>query len=68
MQEVRTPSNEMNIPKVLPVKCVVCNGYGTVLRDKIQCHGCKGRGYILVRNGLWDEYLEEKAKREGRGE
>ena len=35
-------------PKHIPVKCVVCGGYGTVNYGKKECHGCQGRGYILV--------------------
>ena len=31
-----------------PVKCVVCNGYGTVTKERRVCHGCGGKGYILV--------------------
>lgn len=35
-------------PKYVPFKCVVCNGFGTVSREKNTCHACEGRGYILV--------------------
>lgn len=35
-------------PKYLPVKCAVCNGFGTVNWGKAKCHACDGRGYILV--------------------
>lgn len=35
-------------PKQVPVKCVVCNGYGKVTYDRVTCHGCGGKGYILV--------------------
>ena len=35
-------------PQYVPVKCVVCNGFGTVSNLKITCHACEGRGYILV--------------------
>jgi DnaJ-class molecular chaperone len=35
-------------PTQLPVKCVVCNGFGTVNYGKKECHACQGRGYILV--------------------
>ena len=29
-------------------KCPVCGGYGTLKYGTLKCHGCKGRGYILV--------------------
>ena len=47
-------------PAYIPLKCVVCNGFGTVNWGKAQCHACNGRGYILVPNS---RYMEgEKAK------
>ena len=41
------PKTEIK-PKFVPVKCVVCNGHGTVTYQRIKCHGCQGKGYILV--------------------
>ena len=35
-------------PAYLPIKCPVCNGFGTVNWGKATCHACEGRGYILV--------------------
>lgn len=35
-------------PKVLPFRCPVCRGFGTVNYGKKQCNSCKGKGYILV--------------------
>jgi DnaJ-class molecular chaperone len=35
-------------PKYVPVKCVVCNGFGSLKYGTIKCHGCGGKGYILV--------------------
>lgn len=32
----------------LPVKCVVCNGYGTTSYGKNICTACKGTGFIKV--------------------
>jgi len=35
-------------PAYLPIKCPVCNGFGSVNWGKAICHACKGKGYILV--------------------
>lgn len=35
-------------PAYIPVKCAVCNGFGSVNWGKAICHACKGAGYILV--------------------
>lgn len=35
-------------PAYLPVKCVVCSGFGTVNWGKSKCHACNGCGYILI--------------------
>lgn len=32
----------------VPFKCVVCNGFGTVKHGQLQCHGCKGKGFVIV--------------------
>jgi len=42
------PPKEEPRPKFVPVRCVVCNGHGTVTYQRIKCHGCLGKGYILV--------------------
>lgn len=39
--------NELRAAQV-PVKCPVCNGFGTVRYGEKICHACKGDGYILV--------------------
>lgn len=31
-------------PAYIPIKCVVCNGFGTVNWGKAKCHACDGRG------------------------
>jgi DnaJ-class molecular chaperone len=43
----------------LAQKCPVCNGFGTLKYGTIKCHGCDGKGYILipaeeVKNGRMD--------------
>ncbi len=35
-------------PKSIPIRCPVCNGFGTLKHGTLICHGCKGKGYILV--------------------
>ena len=35
-------------PAHIPIKCVICNGFGSVNWGKAECHACKGKGYILV--------------------
>lgn len=37
-----------------PVKCPVCNSFGTLKYGTIKCHACKGRGYVIIdnRNGM----------------
>jgi len=35
-------------PACIPIKCVVCNGFGTVNWGKASCHACHGKGYILI--------------------
>jgi DnaJ-class molecular chaperone len=31
-------------------KCVNCNGYGTIGRDRLKCPTCKGTGIIVIDN------------------
>ncbi len=35
-------------PEVIAQKCPTCNGHGTVGYDRKVCHGCHGKGYILI--------------------
>ena len=44
-------------PKVIPFKCVNCNGYGTVRYGKQVCHSCKGKGYILVEQEIKEDKI-----------
>ena len=34
--------------KQLPVKCPVCNGYGTYGHNRVPCQACEGKGIIMV--------------------
>ena len=29
-------------------KCPVCNGFGTLKYGSLICHGCKGKGYVVI--------------------
>ena len=35
-------------PAQLGQRCPVCNGFGSLKYGEIKCHGCEGRGWILV--------------------
>ena len=45
---METDRSKQAKPKYLPIKCVVCNGFGTVNWGRAKCHSCDSRGYILV--------------------
>jgi len=45
MKKIQAPEIK---PKLIPFKCPVCSGWGTVNWGKAICHGCDGRGYILI--------------------
>lgn len=46
------PDGFTKVKKVKPThvgqKCPVCNSFGTVGHIKKICHGCQGKGYVLV--------------------
>lgn len=48
-------------PAVVPVKCAVCSGFGTVNWGRASCHACKGKGFILV-PAKEEEILNAKTK------
>ncbi len=35
-------------PSQVGQKCPVCSGFGTLKYGTIKCHGCNGKGFILV--------------------
>lgn len=35
-------------PKFIAQTCPVCNGFGTLKHGTLNCHGCQGKGYILI--------------------
>lgn len=46
-------------PAYIPIRCVVCNGFGTVNWGKAKCHACDERGHILIPQ---IESIEEEEK------
>ncbi len=34
--------------KYTPHKCPVCSGFGTLSYGKLKCHGCDGKGYVVL--------------------
>jgi len=45
---VKTQTEEVFAPKSVAQRCPVCNGFGTLKYGSIKCHGCDGKGYILI--------------------
>lgn len=39
---------ETNIPRFIPAKCPVCNGFGTVKHGQLICGSCNGKGVIVI--------------------
>jgi len=35
-------------PSQVGQKCPVCSGFGTLKYGTAECHGCNGKGFILV--------------------
>ena len=44
--------------KRIPFRCPVCNGYGTLKHGQMECHGCKGKGFVVIDNE--DKYDKQK--------
>ena len=47
IEKIITPTKEY-APKKIAQRCPVCNGFGTLTHMKRVCHGCRGKGYVLV--------------------
>lgn len=39
-----------NPQKYSSQRCPVCNGFGTLKSGVLVCHGCKGKGFIVIDN------------------
>lgn len=48
MTDRKTDDSSDYVPSKIPFKCVICNGFGSLKYGELQCHGCKGKGYILI--------------------
>lgn len=35
-------------PKLVPFKCPVCNGFGTLKYGQKTCQACDGKGYVVI--------------------
>jgi DnaJ-class molecular chaperone len=46
----RNPLEEIDSQKFSVHKCAVCNGFGTLSYGKKVCHGCNGKGYVVINN------------------
>lgn len=56
----------MNEPNKMPFKCVVCNGYGTLKNGTLTCHGCDGKGWVVVDQDRQTDYQDiQKGNYEG---
>jgi len=45
---MKSLNTKLVTPKKVPIRCPVCSGFGTVNWGKKKCHGCEGKGYVLV--------------------
>ena len=37
-------------PNRIPFRCPVCNGFGSLKHGSLECHACKGKGFVVVDN------------------
>lgn len=35
---------------MIPFKCPVCSGFGTLKYGSQTCHACNGKGYVVIKN------------------
>jgi len=46
-EEPKVNDVKIEIKKV-PFRCPVCAGFGSLKYGTIKCHGCEGKGFIVV--------------------
>lgn len=39
--------NTNNI-RFTPIKCPICNGFGTVKHGQLICNSCSGKGFVVI--------------------
>ena len=47
-QHIETSSKGVNTSKIIAQRCPVCNGFGTLKYGALVCHGCNGKGYVMI--------------------
>ena len=52
-EEAKINDTKIKVNKI-PFKCPVCGGFGTLKYGAIKCHGCEGKGYIVVAQEVKD--------------
>lgn len=55
MKKLPQVKYEKITPEVHAEKCPVCSGFGSLKHGSLVCHGCEGKGYILVPNFTEEE-------------
>ena len=45
---IKSVNDTKIIPKILPFRCPVCRGFGTVNYGKQTCKTCGGKGMVLI--------------------
>ena len=49
--------------KYFAQKCPVCNGFGTVSNKRKICHGCNGRGFIIIDRVTGDPVVQKERRK-----
>lgn len=39
---------QQELARKIPFRCVVCSGFGTLKNGTLTCHGCQGKGWVVV--------------------
>lgn len=47
-EETPLVKSDLFVPKSIAQRCPVCNGFGSLKYGSLVCHGCGGKGYVLV--------------------
>lgn len=52
--------------KYFAQKCPVCNGFGTVSNKRKICHGCEGRGFVVIDRTTGFPVIQQKERKKER--